>query len=324
VSDARVWWPQNLKARGPDPSSIPLVGPRVGFIALCLLTIAFAGCAGSAKDTGATPSTSAAVPIVDEDSGSIHGFVLDDQVLPLRGADVAIVALELSTMTDEDGEFTLNDVPPGTHSLFASKLGYESRGEKVDVVAGEVRELQVVLVPMAIAEPHHESIPFAGEFQCSLAAFDVTWMDCGAETKSYFYFEKPEGVDHLVAELHWTSASAGTGQNLDFNLVKGTKIADTNEYQWYANVFGPSPLRIGIDVGEQFENPDSPSPVGAKDQDQVVDDEDTHLGFNIYASPTYAQDVALVGLTLQQKFNGYVTLFYDEDVPEGFSAFPDA
>lgn len=290
---------------------------------LSLFLVAFAGCTGGGGGKELPPQTSAAEPTVDADSGAVHGFVTDDQVAAVKGAGIAITALGLATTTDDNGEFTLNDVPPGLHDLFVSRIGYESKGQRVEVAAAEVTEVRISLLPIAVAEPFHDSIPFSGQFQCSLALFDVLWQDCGVETTSAFYFEKPQGVRHLVGELRWTSASAGTGQNLDFNLVKGTSVEDTESTQWYANTFGPSPLMIHVTVGEQFENPDSAAAVGASDQDQVVDDEDTKVGFNIYSSPTYVADQALVGLTLEQKFNGYVTLFYDMDVPEGFSAFAD-
>jgi hypothetical protein len=182
--------------------------------------------------------------------------------------------------------------------------------------------------------PYHESLPFAGRFECSTAFVDVLWLECpgssqvAPDSSSSIQFEKPPGVTYIVAELRWTQASAGTGQNLDFNLVEQGR----DESQWYANVFGPSPLKIVVKIGERFENPKSPGGgVGSDDHDQVVDDEDTALQLDLYSSPVYTDELvqgaereALIGLTLQQAFEGFVTLFYNEEPAADFSAFPDA
>lgn len=54
----------------------------------------------------------------------------------LRGAEVRVEESDLSTMTDADGRYTLEDVPAGTHTLVASVIGYGMGRKEVTVSPG--------------------------------------------------------------------------------------------------------------------------------------------------------------------------------------------
>ena len=297
--------------------------------ALTVTALVFAGCS---KPDNKPAETVPSEPVVSDTTGSIAGIVVNDEVIALPGAQLLVKETEQSTTTASDGSFALNALLPGTYTVFVSALGYDAQSARVDVVANQITEKTFTLSTVVLKVPHHESIPFAGRFECSAAFVDVLWTECPGASElgsvSQIDFTKPEGVTYIVAELRWTQASAGTGQNLDFNVVQDGR----DESQWYANVFGPAPLKIVIEVGKQYSNPPSPGGgVGSDEFDQIVDDEDTALQLDLYSSPVYTDEVldagereALVGLTLQQNYEGMVTLFYDEVPPEDFTAFPDA
>lgn len=302
-------------------------------VASLLLAVALAGCAGGKSNEEPSASSAPATPKVTEDTGSVSGVVTNDELVGIAGADLVLQGTEISGVTDSDGRYALNAVPPGTYTIYTAAIGYGSAGALVTVAAGRVTEKHFLLSAIAVAEPRYESIPFSGRFECSLALVDVFWLDCSEEaafpestSRHYFTKEAEAGVTHVVGELRWQATSASTGRNLDFNLVGG---ADHEDCQWYANVFGPSPLRIAYQVGERFENPDSPAAVGGCG-DEVLDDEDEEFGFDIYSSPVYADELgaperaALAGVTFQQPYEGMVTLFYDMEPGTEFSAFPDA
>ncbi len=302
---------------------------------LAIVTVAalvFAGCAkpdGQPQDT-AIPTE----PTVSDTTGSIAGSVVSEEVIPIAGTQLLVKETEQTASTDDAGQFVINDLLPGTYTVFVSALGYSAQSARVDVVAKQVTEKTFAMSAVFVGVPHHTTETFAGRFECSTAFVDAVWMECpgmaqaAPDSTSQIQFTKPEGVTYIVAELRWTQASAGTGQNLDFNLVQQGR----DDTQWYANVFGPAPLKIVVEVGEKFSNPKSPGGgVGSSDHDQVVDNEDTELQFDLYSSPVYSDEVvsgaereALVGVTLQQHFEGTITLFYDEVPPEDFTAFTDA
>lgn len=296
---------------------------------LTVATLVFAGCS---KPDNKPAETVPSEPVVSDTTGSIAGLVVNEEVVPVPGAQLLVKETEQTTTTAADGRFAINALAPGAYTVFISAIGYEAHSSRLDVVASQITEKTFTLLPVVLKVPYHESIPFAGRFECSAAFVDVLWTECpGADqigSVSQIDFTKPEGVTYLVAELRWTQASAGTGQNLDFNVVQDGR----DESQWYANVFGRAPLKIVIEVGTQYSNPASPGGgVGSSDFDQVVDDEDTALQLDLYSSPVYTDEVldagqreALVGLTLQQSFDGIITFFYNEVPPEDFSAFADA
>ena len=72
-------------------------------------------------------------------TGVIRGTVVDiDYELPLSGVRVAILGTSLSARTDENGNFLIENVPPGTWTLVYSLEGYERITTSEIVVAGQI------------------------------------------------------------------------------------------------------------------------------------------------------------------------------------------
>lgn len=94
--------------------------------------------------SGATPS----VPDTsDAPRGALTGRVLDAATnQPLPGANVLVESLDRGTATDEDGRFTLRELPTGTYTVRVSMVGYETavRGPH-PVTSGRPSQLSVHL-----------------------------------------------------------------------------------------------------------------------------------------------------------------------------------
>jgi hypothetical protein len=74
--------------------------------------------------------------------GIIAGKVLDEKTGdPLPGANVLVQGLDVGAATNADGEFTISGVPVGQRSVIARFIGYKSQVKVVNVVAGDVTEL---------------------------------------------------------------------------------------------------------------------------------------------------------------------------------------
>ncbi|RPI62542.1 MAG: TonB-dependent receptor, partial [Planctomycetaceae bacterium] len=83
-----------------------------------------------------------------EQTGSIRGKVLDkDLDTPLAGVQVLVVERNLKATTMEQGNFVINEVPPGKYTLVFTKDGYarQSKGD-VTVAAGEMTDVDLSLV----------------------------------------------------------------------------------------------------------------------------------------------------------------------------------
>lgn len=70
-------------------------------------------------------------------TGTISGKVTDDDGVPIPGASVEIVGTQLGATANQMGEYTINDVPAGEHTLQASTYSYRTQTETVTVNAGQ-------------------------------------------------------------------------------------------------------------------------------------------------------------------------------------------
>jgi TonB-dependent starch-binding outer membrane protein SusC len=72
-----------------------------------------------------------------QQTGTITGRVIDETTLqPVPGANIVIEGTQRGTITRADGGFVLNDVPAGTHTVRASRIGYSQARQQIAVTAG--------------------------------------------------------------------------------------------------------------------------------------------------------------------------------------------
>jgi iron complex outermembrane receptor protein len=62
--------------------------------------------------------------------------------------NIYIPQLEKGTISDENGTFTLNNIPPGNYKVIFSIIGYETLSKNIEVP--QIEDLQIVLNPSAI------------------------------------------------------------------------------------------------------------------------------------------------------------------------------
>ncbi len=85
-------------------------------------------------------------------SGTVAGRVADQSGSALPGAQVVIRTLNVRTATNAQGEFTLAQVPVGTHLIEVEYLGYRVDTQSVTVAAGQRAALTFALVPSTAFE----------------------------------------------------------------------------------------------------------------------------------------------------------------------------
>jgi len=83
-----------------------------------------------------------------DSTGIVAGTVTDAKNgQPLAGANVTIDSLSLGTATGTQGRFRLPKVPPGTHDVSVSFVGYSSTQKTVTVTVGETTRVSFSLTP---------------------------------------------------------------------------------------------------------------------------------------------------------------------------------
>lgn len=84
--------------------------------------------------------------------GQIVGRVTDqDTGEPIATAQVNVRGTNSSTVTDANGQFNLTEVPRGTHTIVAQRIGYQAVESEVTVVSGESVTVNLVLQQTALA-----------------------------------------------------------------------------------------------------------------------------------------------------------------------------
>ena len=111
---------------------------RTGWLALPALLLVAHATPVSAQEAG--------------DLGRISGRLVDEETArPLGLAQISITTLNTGTLSDVDGRWTLQSLPPGTYDVVARLIGYASKTVTgVTVTAGTVTTIDISLPPQAI------------------------------------------------------------------------------------------------------------------------------------------------------------------------------
>lgn len=267
-----------------------------------LVLTAFSGCVGGegADVKASNPPPSAAPPTVTEDTGSISGTVLDDEALPIVGADVAIIGGgEYGSKTDDGGKFTINEVPPGSVKIVAQKLGFESIGRNVDVLAGEVATVTLTLKAIEIVNAYHDTFDFNGMFVCGVSSPAAVVTPCRnvPEEKSTFAVAVKADVKTYIDAMTWQSSAPGTSKVMRNALSVSPGSGS-------ANMNGPSPNIARVD--------------------EIKTKADSKVNHVIWIGYTGTSDpTSIIAISIQQKFHVLTSVFYGVEAPEDYTGLPD-
>jgi len=124
--------------------------------------------------TRTSVSTSDSAPTVPllRGIGRVRGHVNGVTGRPVPGARVTVWGTGLETVTSADGEFTLGNLPQGTHTLEARAVGFAPARQPVDIVRGapgaaeiELTNLAVTLDTIKVFAQRVYPAPFFGDFE---------------------------------------------------------------------------------------------------------------------------------------------------------------
>jgi len=71
--------------------------------------------------------------------GSVKGFVYDKKTgEPMIFTNVRLLGTKMGVQTDENGFFSITEIPPGDYTLFTTIIGYDTANEEITIKAGDV------------------------------------------------------------------------------------------------------------------------------------------------------------------------------------------
>jgi hypothetical protein len=279
-------------------------------LALSMLLVLFAGCAGDKADA----------PVAAVQTSSLRGVVVTQAIVPIANAVVSVTPGDLSATTGEDGMFDIGPVEPGSYALMVKADGYADL--RIEAVAGG-ELVKAVMVNVRSDVPYIDVISFEGYHECTVDFYvdnvGSQTMPCGivdcvsgqdVSTDVWlfeFRIESP-GLKGILAELVFDSQPTAPAGQMGMHLrsvaeTGGCVDAGGGVDVQYASMRGPSPLQMWVYQG--IENP------GAEDGAAFhVPQNETKL-YQIMTVGRADYDAAAdVHLMLQSRQQLFITLFY--------------
>lgn len=278
---------------------------------LVLGSLLLAGCAGSdgeAQDGTKDPGAN------EEVTNAIEGTVLGDDQLPLEMAKVEILSLNVSIQTNSEGSYRFTNLAPRDYLVVASKDGYRTLTQRAIVKDQSIHQLDFVLDAKPLLEPSRETLDHVGLILCkAVYGTDPEAMehhDCGeagepANNDPDHEFQIGPNAAQILVEAFWEPTTEGS-KHLTLTVES---VGFGHQDLVFSSISGPSGIRVTIpqSIVEKY------YPEGGA------------LRTIMAAGPSITGDEAGAdaGIALNQGFTFYVTVFYIEPGPPGFSAGPE-
>lgn len=308
-------------------------------VRLVVIVLLLAGCLSPGEETATVGTNSGdapspqAVAEFDETTGAIEGVVTGDSLEPLAAADVTLDGSVLAS-TDQFGRFVFSHIAPGPHTLVAQAANHAPAFTEVDLEAGMVATVNLVLTPIPGTQPYSTTLIHQGFWDCSVAAI-VGVPNCLNMTgvqKIGFGFDVGSEWRTSQIELTWTYS------NVAQTTTPGAWFSNAAETEdetggCLGEVAGQNPLRLRLAPGDVLgglgcatvaADYSTPTPATAYHHEGFVFPwgllaAESKPIYNLYATGNSRG----VGASFNQPFTMYLSVFYFEPAPSDFSAMPD-
>lgn len=274
---------------------------RVLTVAAVVALALASGCVGQDDEPIAQAVSSLTGPSEEElarTPGVLQGIVHTPSMAPIFPAFVTEARLGVSAATDGSGFFRLAGLVTGEHLLTVTAEGFATRSVVVRTLNGTTLEVNVSLEPAPRIAPYVETRELQGFLACAARVAGEA-HDCASADPNHrdiFEFELAPQGKGVVLELVWDAASTPAAPRM-------TLLAETAGY-------GAQDLDLGNATGSGYARVAVP---------QAVLDKYYPEGGLMRAIVALADGDAPAALALQSDFVVYVSVFYHEPGPEGYS-----
>jgi hypothetical protein len=142
---------RTISDRTDDEGYYRLCGVPAGRTVRLVATFGSSGSAPTVRQTSPGGSSFEDLVLTLSSIGEIQGQVIDYATKePLTGARVTILGTDSEILTDDEGEFVLDELPPGLHLVETEYLGYATRTDSVTIRSDEAVLVEVPLAASAI------------------------------------------------------------------------------------------------------------------------------------------------------------------------------
>lgn len=290
--------------------------------ALLLATTLLAGCSGGGNGGGGGGGLDN-VDQVDATAttGGIRGFVVDQKIVPIKGADVLVTPGDKAVTTDEGGAFVISGLQPGTYFVKASHPLYETQQQSVEVEAGvaEPKPVKFQLVRTVSRDPYFTTLKFDGYIVCSANSAVLLSEECGEGV----------GVDCVAPPAPCGRVGGQDNNNIQFNFqVDAGAASIVFEQVWEPTSDAGAELYTPIGTNwlcnpncswDDVTSMEGASPLYAQIGAKEIADSEIGPGMNVTMFTWAGSFDSPAGVTVNQPFTDFATIFYYIPPPDGWS-----
>ncbi|MBI2077516.1 MAG: carboxypeptidase regulatory-like domain-containing protein [Euryarchaeota archaeon] len=289
--------------------------------ALLVVALLGSGCMG----TGAKTAPASAPPTAahDDATGGVEGLVRDDEFKPISGANLAIIGVNQSARTGDDGRFAFSKLAPADYLMTVNRTGYFDRQVGFSVPVAAVAKIDVVLAaippPLPYADAGYRYTGFmrgAYSYRVASVSGNNSGYDAAAAPEAYRSFVsgefKPQpGWRTILIEVSW-DPPAPSSDELALQVTFPKKLSggavSSADTRWVTG--GLPPIRWRIER-EQLE---------AMGPDYAFD---TFYGFHWRVGPSTASGATTdYSFHVEKKYVLYATIGYNGPLDGNFTRLP--
>jgi len=182
-----------------------------------------------------------------QNTGSLSGRILDAQSqLPLEGATVILIGTSLGVVTDQDGYFTIEDIPTQSYNVEASYLGFESL-TLFNVIVKSVGNIPLLFKLNEIAENLDEVVLVQSPFKTSSETPLSTQTFSAVEIETYpggnnditKVVQSMPGISPSIGGFRNDIIIRGGAPNETVYYLDGIEIPNINHFSTQGSAGGP-------------------------------------------------------------------------------------
>lgn len=300
---------------------------------LTLVLLAAALLAGAGCASPASPSDDAAAGDAADGPASmaVLGLVQDEAFKGIAGAQVSLRLVDRTTTTDASGAFRFEGLPLSAYLVDVNATGFEPATLTAEPQADGNSSLNFVLQRATGLRPRVEVSHFKGIFECAFEALIIPGSCDTASTTfggpgvfndtSVFQVGLGRNWRTIVVDVDFDPANHPGLEGLRL-VVRGVNDADQlNEYQQYGRFSGSAPFTARLDVNGTYEEGTMAVP-GNITLAELTMYPQGH-GWHQVCEPTEQFGCFLgAGAATDLRFDLYVTVFYNQPAPDGYSLLP--
>ncbi|MGI9044084.1 MAG: SusC/RagA family TonB-linked outer membrane protein [Gemmatimonadaceae bacterium] len=184
-------------------------------------------------------------------AGSISGQVMSRANQPLPAVQVQVAGTQRGSMTNQEGRYTIRDVPAGTYELRARRVGLEPASQRVTVGAGLTATVNFVLGESALQLQEVVVSAVTGaqerrvEIGTNVGQINVAELTKGPITKL------ADVLQGRVAGVQLQSATGTSGGSQKIRIRGANSLSLSNEPLLFVDGVRVSNSKGGISLGGQ-------------------------------------------------------------------------